>query len=93
MSTQEQARELLTQHRHHNEHLKESMLNRAEAEVDNPVGADTQTQEQARQLLAQQRRHDEHLKEAMLNRAEAEINVSSDTTDAGTRASGLGTGD
>jgi phage I-like protein len=61
------------------------MLNRAEAEVDNPVGADTQTQEQARQLLAQQRRHDEHLKEAMLNRAEAEISVSADTTDAGTR--------
>jgi hypothetical protein len=82
MSTEEKAREILTQHRHHDKHLKEAMLNRAEAEVDNPVGSDTQTQEQARELLAQQRHHDEHLKEAMLNRAEAEISLSSDASDA-----------
>lgn len=73
MSTEEQARELLTQHRQHDEHLKETMLDRAEAEVDNPDDANNLTNEQARELLAQQRQNDEHLKEAMLNRAQAEI--------------------
>ena len=43
MSTEEQARELMTQHRHHDEQLKESMLNRAEAEVDDPNTADSFT--------------------------------------------------
>lgn len=73
MSTEEQARELLTQHRQHDEHLKETMLDRAEAEVDNPDDANNLTNEQARELLAQQRQNDEHLKDAMLNRAQAEI--------------------
>ena len=81
MSTEEQARELLTQHRHHDEQLKESMLDRAEAEVDNPNSANDFTQKQARELLAQQRHHDEHLKDAMLNRAKADISISHDTTD------------
>ncbi len=81
MSTEEQAREILTQHRHHDEHLKESMLHRAEAEVDNPVQADNQTQEHARELAAQHRHHDEHLKEAMLSRAKSEIRISSDSSD------------
>ena len=84
MSTEEQAREVLTQHRRHDEHLKEAMLDRAEAEVDNPNHADNQTQEQARELVAQQRHNDEHLKEAMLNRAKADISISHDTTDAST---------
>ena len=82
MNTEEQAREVLTQHRHHDEHLKESMLNRAEAEVDKPLGADNLTQEHARELVAQQRHHDEHLKEAMLSRAKAGITISNETTDA-----------
>ncbi|MEW6494196.1 MAG: hypothetical protein AB1589_17030 [Cyanobacteriota bacterium] len=73
MSTEERARELLTQHRQHDEHLKESMLDRAEAEVNNPDDANNLTEKQARELVAQQRHNDEHLKEAMLNRAQAEI--------------------
>ncbi|HEY9652699.1 MAG TPA: hypothetical protein V6C95_18735 [Coleofasciculaceae cyanobacterium] len=75
MSTEEQAREVLTQQRHHDEHLKETMLNRAEAEVANVNEADSNTQQQARELLAQQRQHDEHLKETMLNRTETEIST------------------
>lgn len=75
MSTEEQAREALTQHRHDDEHRKEAMLNRAEAEVENLNEADSLTQQQARQLLAQQRHHDEHLKQTMLNRAETEIST------------------
>ncbi|MBD1942291.1 hypothetical protein H6F50_07970 [Coleofasciculus sp. FACHB-712] len=31
--TQEQARELMSQHRHHDEHLQESMRSRAESEL------------------------------------------------------------
>jgi flagellar hook-basal body complex protein FliE len=77
MSTEEQARELLTQQRHDDEHLRESMLDRAEAEVDNPNDADNLTQKQARELVAEQRHNDEHLKEAMLNRAKADISISS----------------
>lgn len=76
MSTEEQARELLTQHRQHDKHLKESMLDRAEAEVDNPDDANNLTKEHARELVAQQRHNDEHLKEAMLNRARADISIS-----------------
>ena len=81
MSTQEQARELAAKGRQHEEHLKESMLNRAEAEVHNPNQADNLTQEHARELAAQERQHEEHLKESMLNRTKAEINSSSDTDD------------
>jgi len=82
MSTEEQARELMTQHRHHNEHLKESMLNRAEAEVDDPNSVDSLTQKHARELVAQHRHNDENLQEAMLSRAKADMSISNDTTDA-----------
>lgn len=81
MSTEEQAREALTKQRHHDEHLQESMLDRAEAEIDNPDHADNMTQEHARELLAQQRHHDEHLKETMLNRAQSDISISYNITD------------
>ncbi|HEY9672068.1 MAG TPA: hypothetical protein V6D11_11520 [Waterburya sp.] len=80
MSAQEQARELAAQDRQHEEHLKETMLNRAEAEVHNP-DQDDLTQEQARELAVKERQHEEHLKQSMLNRAKAKINASSDTTD------------
>jgi hypothetical protein len=80
MSTQKQARELAAQERQHKEHLKEAMLNRAEAEVHNP-DEDDLTQGQARELAVKERQHEEHLKQSMLSRAKAEINFSSDTTD------------
>jgi hypothetical protein len=81
MNIQEQARELAAQERQHKEHIKESMLNRAEAEVHNP-DEDNLTQQHARELATQERRHDEHLKESMLNRAKGEIDSSSDTADS-----------
>lgn len=70
MNTEEKARELMAQHRLHDEHLQESMRNRAETEVNNPP---MDTQEEARELLVQQRQHEEHLQESMLQRAESEI--------------------
>lgn len=71
MSTEEQARERLAQQRHHEEHLKETMLNRAEDSLHQEH--DHQTDEQARELLAQKRQEEEHLRETMLNRSESEI--------------------
>lgn len=85
MSTEEQARELMTQHRHHDEQLKESMLNRAEAEVDDPNTADSLTQKHARELVTQHRHNDENLQESMLNRAKADLSISNDTAEASTK--------
>ncbi len=76
MSTQEQARELMAQQRHNDEHLQESMRSRAEAEVNNPSKVEAIAQEQARELMTQQRQEEEHLQESMLNRTEAEIGIS-----------------
>ncbi|MFE1744750.1 hypothetical protein [Coleofasciculus sp. H7-2] len=82
MSTQDQARELMAQHRHHDDHLHESMRSRAEAEVNQTHAADAHTQEQARELMSQHRHHDEHLQESMLNRAEAELGASNNAANS-----------
>jgi multidrug efflux pump subunit AcrA (membrane-fusion protein) len=71
MSTEEQARKLAAKERQHEAHVKESMLNRAEAEVHNPDESNL-TQEHARELAAQERQHEAHVKESMLNRAKAD---------------------
>lgn len=65
MSLEEQAREQLAKHRHHDEHLHETMLTRAAEESDRAEGAG----EQARELLAETRHHNDHLHETMLTRA------------------------
>jgi flagellar hook-basal body complex protein FliE len=80
MSTQDKARELMVQQRQHDEHLHESMLNRAEAA--HPGGTEALTQEEARELMAQQRYHEKHLHESMLNRAEAEVGFPDNETDS-----------
>lgn len=82
MNTEEKARELMAERRHHDQHLQESMLNRAEAEVNQPNTAEAQTQEQARELMAEQRHHDEHVQESMRSRAEAEVNSEHETADS-----------
>ncbi|NMG18565.1 hypothetical protein [Brasilonema bromeliae] len=80
MTTQDKARELMVQQRLQDEHLHESMLNRAEAA--HPSGTEGMTQEEARELMAQQRHHEKHLHESMLNRAEAEVGLPSDNTNS-----------
>jgi hypothetical protein len=65
MNLEEQAREQLTQHRRHGDHLHETMLTRAADESDRAEGAG----EQARELLAETRHHNDHLHETMLTRA------------------------
>ncbi|MGA9380981.1 MAG: hypothetical protein WBV73_19625 [Phormidium sp.] len=71
MSTEKQAREQMAQQRLGDEHLQESMLNRAEAEVQQ--GDNAVTEDLARQQMAQQRLEAEQIQEAMLTRTEAEI--------------------
>ncbi|WP_017318171.1 hypothetical protein [Mastigocladopsis repens] len=80
MSTQDKARELMVQQRLQDEHLHESMLNRAEAV--HRSGTEAMTQEEARELMVQQRHHAKHLHESMLNRAEAEVGLPSDNNDS-----------
>ncbi|KAF3885976.1 MULTISPECIES: hypothetical protein [Nostocales] len=70
MNTEDRARELMAQQRHHEENLQDAMRNRTEAEV-HDFPAETATQEEARELLAQQRHYEEHLQETMRNRAES----------------------
>jgi hypothetical protein len=72
MTQDNRARQRLTQQRQHEEHIQESILERAEEEV-RSASTDNPTQEQAREHLTQQRHHADHLQETMLNRAEAEI--------------------
>ncbi len=79
MSTEKQAREFMVQQRQNDEHLQESMLSRAEAEVSKSSHTEAVTQEQARELMTQKRQDKAHLQESMLNRAEAEIGISSNT--------------
>ncbi len=73
MSTEKQAREFMVQQRQNDEHLQESMLSRAEAEVSKSSHTEAVTQEQARELMTQQRHREEHLHESLLSRAEAEL--------------------
>lgn len=72
MTTEKQAREQMAQQRRENEHIQESMLNRAEAEVQQ--GDNHTTEDLARQQMTQQRLEAEHSNESMLSRSEAEIN-------------------
>ncbi len=82
MSTEKKARERMIEQRHHDEHVQESMLTRAEAELENPNG-DAVTQEQARELLTQQRHDKAQSQEAMLNRAEAEVGLNHGSASSG----------
>lgn len=75
MSTEEQARERMAQHRQQEEKVKESILIRSEAEVENPSAADSVTQEKARELMTEQRQDEAQMQASMLNRAEAKVGI------------------
>lgn len=74
MSTDEQARELMAKNRQHQEHLHESMLNRASEEVEQLPNHVEEAK--SRELMAQEKQHEEHLHESMLNRASEEVGLS-----------------
>lgn len=71
MTTQEQARKAMAQHRQHEEHLNESMLRRSQEKIDR--ASSQELEEEARELMVEQRQHEEHLKENILSRSEEEI--------------------
>lgn len=71
MSTEQQAREHMAQQRRESEHLQDSMLNRAEAEVHQENHSTTD--DLARQQMTQERLEAEQTNASMLTRSEAEI--------------------
>lgn len=74
MSEQDAARERLAEQRHHDEHVKEVMLSRAEHELMSEEQLQAQSVEKgARQLMAEHRQHEDQVKESMLSRSEEEV--------------------
>ena len=71
MTTQEEARKVMAQHRQHEEHLKDNMLRRSQETIDR--ASSQELEEEARELMVDRRQHEEHLKENILSRAEEEI--------------------
>lgn len=71
MSTQEQARKSMAEYRQHDEHLPETMLNRAEENLAQSVNKEIE--KDTRELMVESHQHDKHLQQSMLTRSEEEI--------------------
>lgn len=67
----QKAREAMTQQRHHEEHLQQTMRTRTAAELEIPQA--TNMDAAAREGMTEQRMHEEHLEDTMHTRAAAEI--------------------
>jgi hypothetical protein len=77
MNTEEEARELMVQHRQHKDHQKEAMSTRTEAEIETPIPEYTGIQEESRELMVEQRQKEEHQTQTMLNRTGEEVGITS----------------
>ncbi len=73
MTTEEEARSAMKNQRQQEKHLQQSMLSRAEAEVETPTADGIQAE--ARALMAEQRQEEESLQQSMLSRAESEVGI------------------
>ena len=71
MSTQEEARKASVKSRQHQENVRQNMLSRAEAEIEQL--SQSEIDEESRELMVKQRERDRHLKNSILSRSEAEI--------------------
>lgn len=71
LTSQEQAREAATHHRHHDQHVTEAMRTRASGQQSMPSNSVTAA---AREHVAKDRQHTEHLHETMQERAAESIN-------------------
>jgi hypothetical protein len=71
MSTQDEIRNTLTQHRQAEEQVRESMLNRSLEALDDPV--DDQLQDEARARLVKERQDRQHTEAAMHERVVEEM--------------------
>ncbi|MCU0568940.1 MAG: hypothetical protein MUF49_20365 [Oculatellaceae cyanobacterium Prado106] len=68
---QEKARQAIAQDRQQEEHLRETMQERATADLGKPHPDSIETQ--ARESMTEQRHHQEHLEDTMRQRSEAEL--------------------
>ena len=71
MSTQETAREQMTQQRQYQQHIQQLMIERSEEEIAAVNDADIQVE--ARKALAAQRQKSQPLEDSMQNRAATEV--------------------
>jgi hypothetical protein len=71
MSTQEEAREAMVQHRQQEEHLQQSMLSRLAAEINTPV--EPENQQDTRVMAHCQQ--EEHLQQSTLSCSVAEVGI------------------
>ncbi|BAU67136.1 hypothetical protein STA3757_45460 [Stanieria sp. NIES-3757] len=71
MSTEEQARKSMAESRHNEQHLQETMLNRAEEKLEQ--SGSKAIEKEARERLVESRQHDKHVQQSMLTRSEEEI--------------------
>lgn len=71
MSTQETAREQMTQQRQYQQHIQQLMIERSEEEIAAVNDADIQVE--ARKALAAQRQKSQLLEDSMQNRAATEV--------------------
>jgi hypothetical protein len=67
----DQARDRLTQQRHHQDHTQETMLERSDEELHEPSAL--KVEEKARLAMANQLHHQDHTQDAMLERSEEEL--------------------
>ncbi|HIK17597.1 MAG TPA: Hsp20/alpha crystallin family protein [Leptolyngbyaceae cyanobacterium M33_DOE_097] len=67
LTTQEKAREAVTQQRQRDEHLQDTVHTRVAADIATPRSSNTE--EEARELAAKQRQHTDHLQDTVHTRA------------------------
>ncbi|NJL11477.1 MAG: Hsp20/alpha crystallin family protein [Calothrix sp. SM1_7_51] len=77
LTLQEKARSAMAQERQHNEHLQQTMHERAVEDLD--AHPKTKIAEEARSVMVEQRLRDKHLEETMHGRTAAEIGTNATT--------------
>lgn len=78
MNTEEEARELIVQHRQQKEHQKEAMSARTEVEIEAPIQEQTGIQEETRELMVEHRQQEEHQEQTMSSRTAEEVGIAND---------------
>lgn len=78
MNTEEEARELMVQHRQQKEHQKEAMSTRTEAEIEAPIQEQMGIQEESRELMVEHRQQEEHQEQRMSSRTAEEVGIAKD---------------
>lgn len=75
MTTQEEARKAMVEARQKEEHIQQTILSRAEENLEETTNSDIA--EEARESIAQKRQEEKNLRESVLSRSEEAIHPSS----------------